>query len=208
MGRKKKVNANSNGDSPSSGHNKPELTEDEQRALLYHHKGKFEEAAANLSAAKAARKAVCDLAKAECGKGAVADIKELILLEAPKAGAALRADMERRLRLARWANVPVGTQFTFSELDVPPTAYELGKTAGLKGQAKRPPHDPNTQQYESWMSGWNDGQAVHLDTIREKIRPMDPPLGMPFPEEGSDLPPTKEFDPPDTADAPFAPPAT
>jgi hypothetical protein len=174
-----------------TGHNKPELTEDERRALLYHHKRAYEQAEAALTAAKTERKSVCDLAKAECGKGAVADIKELIALEHPAAGAALRLDIERRLRLARWANAQVGTQFTFADMDVPPSAYELGKTAGLNAQVKRPPFDPGDQRYESWCNGWNDGQAVNIEEIRDKIKPM--PASAPIV--------------PDMSDPPFAAPA-
>lgn len=201
MAKGKKDDANSNGGSPSSGHNKPELTEDERRALTYHHLAAYQAAQANLTVAKSELKAVSDKAKGELGKHAIADIKELILLAEPKAGQALRADIERKLRLARWANTPVGTQFTFSEMDVPPTAFELGKTAGLKGEPKRPPFDPGQQQYDSWCEGWNEGQQVNLDEIREKIRPMVAD------EDKSDLPPEGQQNTVDVSEQPFAPPA-
>lgn len=151
-----------------------ELTEDEKRALLFHHRKKYEAAEAALVAAKTAKKAVENLAKAECGKGAVADIKELIALDLPKGSAALHADIERKLKLARWAGAAVGTQFSFEEVDrraAEDVAYENGKIAGLKGEPRKPPHDPSVPQHQRWLEGWNAGQEVLLSDFRAKIKP-------------------------------------
>ncbi len=158
------------------GHNKPELTEDEKRVLIYQHKAAYTTAKKAVDDAKAELLRVCNLAKTECGKDAVADIKELILLEQPKGGDALKVDIDRKLRLARWANASVGTQFKFDDFDGAPAedvARELGKTAGLKGEICRPPYDPSVPQHKAWIDGWHEGQAVLASNFREKLKPME-----------------------------------
>lgn len=164
-------------EAPGPGHNKPELTEDEQRALLYQHKRDYCAADQKVKDAKAELLRVCKLAKAECGKSAVADIKELIALEQPKGSEALQADIDRKLRLARWAGAKVGTQFTFEEIDrtsAEEAAFEAGKIVGLKGEVCRPPHDPSVPQHQKWIDGWHAGQAVVLSNFRDKLRPIEP----------------------------------
>lgn len=177
MARKKKPNGEANGDQPQpgAGHNKPELTEDERRALTYSHKAKWEVAEAVLVAAKTAKRAVEDLAKSELGKHVCADIKELIVLESPKGNEALQASIERQLRLARWANAPVGQQFAFDVDRTPEVdrAFELGKTAGLKGEPKKPPYDHSVPQHDAWCKGWDAGYEICLSDFRSKLKPMN-----------------------------------
>lgn len=171
MARRKKKDADAAQD-PGIGHNKPELTEDEQRVLLYEHKASWSKANQAVEAAKAERKRVEERAKADLGKSAVADIKDLILLDSPKGEAAMRADIERQLRLARWANSRVGTQFKFDEFDAMPAAEfarDLGKTAGLKGEPCKPPYDPSVPQHQAWIDGWHEGQAVLASNFRTKL---------------------------------------
>lgn len=176
MARKKKDDGKTNGGpGPGAGHNKPELTEDERRALTYSHKAQWEKAEAVVKAATAARRAVEDLAKSELGKGVVADIKELILLDMPKGNEALQASIERSLRLARWANAPVGQQFAFDVDRTPEVdrAFELGKTAGLKGEPKKPPYDHSVPQHDAWCKGWDTGYETCLSDFRSKLKPMN-----------------------------------
>lgn len=210
MTRKKKDKAAANGDQPNgAGHNKPELTEDERRALTYAHRADWERAEATVKAATAARKAVEDLAKSELGKGAVADIKELILLDMPKGNEALHASIERSLRLARWANAPVGAQFSFDVDRRPETdrAFENGKTAGLKGEPKKAPHDHSVPQHDAWCNGWDTGYGILMSDFRSKMKPMnEKPAAegeqMDLAARG-DLPPAGEPFKPDTSDVPF-----
>lgn len=162
-----------------------ELTEDEKRALLFQHKGLYEKALAEKKAADAKLKNVCKLAKSELGKGAVDDIKDAIALDQPEGEAAHRAEIERKLRIARWMGASVGTQFSFAEDMTPATdrAYEDGKRAGLKGEAARPPHDPSVPQYGKWMEGWHAGQGVLASDFRKKI---DTPVEAAPPPNGAD----------------------
>src|SRR5579859_5553379 len=98
------------------GHNST-LTDDEKRALTLHHKRKYEAADALVEKAKADRTAIADLAKSDLGKGALADIKDMIIADNPKK---MKSVLERAQRLARWADLKVGSQpqlFEISEVD-------------------------------------------------------------------------------------------
>ena len=156
------------------GHNKPELTDDEKRALFLHHKGLFEKAKAGEAAAQAERKRVEAKAKAECGKEAVADIKTAIELEAINGKTALTAEIERKHRVARWIGLPVGAQPSFFETDRRPsdeTAYDDGKAAGMAGEPRKPPQGTIDAR---WIDGWNDGQAI-LASAFGKVDPAKAP---------------------------------
>lgn len=212
---------------PKAGDNTP-LSEDELRCLLFGHKAKVEacdravaEAKAVLVQKKAERKAALALAKKEYGPNAEADIAELQLLEQPKGPEALKIDIERRLRLARWNNIAVGTQFTFDDFEATPAvdyAREEGKIAGLKGAPKKPPYDPSLPQFKAWMEGYDEGQAIALSDFRDKLKPLDDSGGKRKPRQ-MDLKERNDLgdadadmvmaDVPrvDTSDAPFAPPA-
>lgn len=209
MARKKKRDGNG-ADKPAEaaiGHNRPELTEDEKRVLLYQHKGSYAKANDAVKQAKAELLRVCKLAKTECGKDAVADIKTLILLDDPKGAEAMKADIERNLRLARWANSKVGHQFHFDDFDGTPAvdhARELGKTAGLKGEPKKPPYDASLPQYNAWCDGWNDGQAVLCSNFRSKLETGGTQIDL---AERGDLPPESDLPRADVSDPPFAVPA-
>lgn len=195
------------------GHNDEGLTEDEERALTYSWKRKWEEAEAKVKAATAERKAIEDGAKSELGKHAVKTIKELIALEQPKGNEALHASIERSLRLARWVNAPVGSQFSFFEDRTPAEdrAYALGKTAGLAADPCKPPYDPGVPQYQRWLDGWHDGNAINLSNFRDKLKkldagPADAGEQMDL-SQRADLPPEGAGNDADVSDPPFLPPA-
>lgn len=171
-----------------------ELTDDERRALLFQHVGTYERMLAAKKKADADLKNACKVAKAELGKDAVADIKDVIALKSPEGEAALRAEIDRKLRVARYVNAPVGHQFTFAE-DMRPSedrAFEDGKRVGLEGGPMTPPHDPSVPQHQKWLEGWHVGQGVLASDFRQKLNTM---------------PPTADLPNVDTSDAPFhAPP--
>jgi hypothetical protein len=86
MARKK----NGNGEASGLGHNST-LTDEEKRALTLHHKRKYEAADALVEKAKADRTAIADQAKHDLGKGALADIKDMIIADSDKMKALLSA---------------------------------------------------------------------------------------------------------------------
>jgi len=153
---------------PTAGQNST-LTEDEKRALTFHHKRKYEQADALVEAAKNDRTAIADLAKSDLGKGALADIKDLIIAGTDKK---MKAMVERTMRLARLAGLKVGTQTNLFE---PLVDYmDQGRVAGMEGQECRAPVSLSAEAQQQWVSGWHDGQSTLMAAFKKK-RPVDPP---------------------------------
>lgn len=152
------------------GHNSV-LTDEEKRALTLHHKKLYEAADAIVEKAKSDRTAVADLAKADLGKGALADIKDMIL-----AGdeAKMKKHVERTLRLARWAGMPIGSQPAL--FDPITTPEEDGKTAGMSGEKCEPPQNMAQESAQKWISGWHAGQTVLMSAFKKKREPDDAPV--------------------------------
>ena len=163
MGRKPKTDA-----LPIAGQNST-LNDDEKRALTLHHKRLYEAADALVEKAKADRTAVSDLAKSDLGKGALADIKDMIIADSEKK---MKSLVERTMRLARWAGMPIGTQPQLFERVANP--FEDGKTAGMQGDKCEPPQNLAMDAGQHWIQGWHDGQTVLMGAFKKK-RPIDPP---------------------------------
>jgi len=157
------------------GHNS-QLTDDEKRALTLHHKRAYEAADALVEKAKADRTAVADLAKSDLGKGALADIKDMILADNPKK---MKGVVERFQRLARWSGLKVGTQPQLFEA-VQVDHAEDGKTAGMSGLTCEPPKNLAHDAQQKWIGGWHEGQTVLMAAFKKK-RPID---GAPAPLDG------------------------
>lgn len=174
-----------------SGHNS-ELTDGEKMALTIQHKRFYVETLAEKKAADAAFKNACKKAKAELGKDAVADIKDMIAIE--ELGAeAIRANIERQHKVARWMSLPVGATPSFFEEDRQPAedrAYEEGKRAGMAGAAARPSYDPSVPQYQRFLDGFHDGNAILAQGIQKKREPSAPPASGPV--NGADGPSTTD----------------
>lgn len=151
------------------GHNST-LSDDEKRALTLHHKRAYEAADALVESAKADRTAIADLAKSDLGKGALADIKDMILADNPKK---MKAVLERAQRLARWAGLKVGSQpqlFEAAQVD----HAEEGKTAGMAGDKCEPAKNLAHDAAQKWIGGWHEGQTIIMSAFKKK-RPVDAP---------------------------------
>jgi hypothetical protein len=149
------------------GHNS-QLTDDEKRALTLHHKRSYEAADSLVEKAKADRTAIADLAKSDLGKGALADIKDMIVADNPKK---MKAVLERAQRLARWAGLKVGAQpqlFEAAQVD----HVEDGKTAGMSGLTCEPPKNLAVDAAQKWIQGWHEGQTILMSAFKKK-RPVD-----------------------------------
>ncbi len=151
---------------PGPGHNS-QLTDEEKRALTFHHAKAYEAADALVEKAKADRTAIVDLAKADLGKGAKSDIVDLIAASTP---AKMKAMFERVQRLARWAGLPVGTQSQLFEKTA--DMFEDGKVAGMRGDTCEPPRALAQDSAQRWISGWHEGQTVLMAAFKKK-RPID-----------------------------------
>lgn len=161
--------AKKNGGAPGLGHNST-LTDDEKRALTFHHAKAYEAADALVEKAKKDRAAVVDLAKADLGRGAKADIVDLLTANTP---AKMKAVVERVQRLARWAGLPVGSQPQLFERAADP--FEEGKVAGMQGEKCEPPLSLAQDAFQMWIAGWHDGQTILARAFTKKRQPAPPP---------------------------------
>lgn len=179
-------------DAPGAGHNLPTFSDDERFSLLSHHK----RAIVRLrEVKKAAAKAVKDaekLCKAELGADAVAEVDTMIQLETVEGEALFKAEVERQVRMARLMGLPVGTTGNlFEAVDRSPgvdRAAGAGKRAGLAGDPCDCPHDPSTEQYAAWMTGYAEGQKTMfaikplIDKATEEFDTLIPADEPPAPE--------------------------
>jgi len=140
---------------PGPGHNH-ELTDDERRALALHHKRAWMEA-----------DELVEAAKADLGKGALADIRDLILFDDDVKA---KATIERHMRLARWAGVPIGFQVDmFGDRQPDDVRHEAaGKTAGMAGETCAPPAHLGPADAQLWIRGWHSGQAVLASALGKR----------------------------------------
>lgn len=154
-----------------------DLDDDQLYALTCQHKKKYEEALAAKKKAAADFLNVTKLARAECGPGVIDDIKDMIALESEGGEEKLKATVERQLRAMRWVGLAVGTQAgLFDEPDRTPAvdkAFAEGKRVGLAGAPCKPDHAPETPQYQSYMKGFHEGQAV----LAKGFKSPDAPTG-------------------------------
>jgi ribosome modulation factor len=158
-------------DTPKAGDNNA-LNAVERQALLLHHKKIYERRLAAKKAADAELRNACKLATSELGEHAVDEIKDAIKLEQPGGEAELRGEVERKLGVAQTMNAALGFQYNFTEDMRPATdrAFAEGRKAGLEGMACTPPHNPAVPQYDSWIEGWHEGQAVLASDFRAKVK--------------------------------------
>ncbi len=190
MARRKKQNdiedaitEKTNGAKP--GHNS-QLTDEERRALTLHHKKAYEAADALVEKAKNDRSAVAELAKHDLGKSAVAEFKEMIEDGDPKK---LRSKVERTMRLARWAGLPVN--FQPSMFEAPVDRREEGKSAGMAGEECKPPQSLAHDAGQTWIAGWHEGQQILASAFLKKRKPAEPDGADDEPrraDPGNDLP--------------------
>lgn len=169
MARRKK--SETNGAAKKAGHNSA-LTDAEQRALTLHHKKAYEAADALVEKAKSDRKAVADLAKADLGKGALADIKDMIAYADEKK---CKGQIERSLRLARWLGLPVGTTTDLFDVPVDDRAAQEGMTAGMSGETCKPPVHLTAEGSQRWIENWHEGQKILASAFGKKREPKAEP---------------------------------
>lgn len=155
---------------PGPGHNS-DLTDEQRQGLTYQWKSSYEQKLAVKKAADADFKNVCKQIRADLGEKGVEDIKDIIQAQTPEGEARLKAEIERKMRIARWEGATHGTQFSFLEEDRTPSddrAFAEGKRASLKGDPRKPPYDPSVPQYQAWLNGYAEGQVV----IMKGFKPM------------------------------------
>lgn len=161
------------GNSPNVGHNQP--SDDQVQALTRQHAQKRAKLLEAEKRAKADRMNFDKVIKSDLGAHGLADIKLLEKLETPEGEEEVRAEMERRARVFRWAGIPIGTQGSLFDEDRRPIedrAFDEGKRAGMEGKHCEPPHPAGTSAASRWVEGWHAGQAILATGFK---KPADTP---------------------------------
>jgi hypothetical protein len=176
-----------NGGAPAGpGHNGGKLTDDERRALTLHHMRLWVAADAVVEVAKAERKSVADQAKADLGKGALGDIKDMIVFSDHDRA---RASLDRHMRLAKWMGMPIGFQVDMfaDRSPIEDKWAAQGKTAGMAGENCSPPASLPPSGHQVWIEHWHVGQGILMSAFAKKKTDV-----------------TEKFTPADTSERPFA----
>lgn len=161
-----------------AGHNSNALSDDQQRALGFHHKRLWQVA---LDAQKAAAAEVKKAEKRAVADGiSKADLKLMRDLDGKAGDAALRVEIERTLRVARWMGAEVGEQFSFDDIPnrapVTERAFERGKRDGMSGATAVTPEGYTGESEQEYLRGWHDGQAILFSALElSKARVAEPP---------------------------------
>lgn len=194
-----------------AGHNSNALSDDQQRALGFHHKRLWQTA---LDAKKAAE---AEVKKAEKRAGmdgiSKSDLKLMRDLDGKAGDAALRSTLERTLRVAKWMGANVGTQFSFDDLPdrtpITERAFERGKLDGMKGETCRTPEGYSGETEQNYIAGWQAGQAILMSALElTKGGMADQPQRRGRPKKGEATPPPvdeRQVDVEDVAAAEQAP---
>jgi hypothetical protein len=173
-GRKPKLTVVGGGGTGNLTHDntKNALNEDEVHALTLRHKGKYVAALAAKKKASAEFLNCTKLIKAELGDDGLADIKDMIAAETDENyEAKLQAELDRKMRLARWQGLSVGTQANMFG-DTAPSQRERGHTEGkrdgMSGKECKTDFAPGTEGYDGYMEGWHAGAAIKSNMDREQ----------------------------------------
>jgi hypothetical protein len=182
--RNKPKSADSNGVGHNSGDDAPlttgELTDEQRQVLWFGAKRKivsFKESIASITGElrNEYKKLKADLGLLK------SDVDFALSLEDEDAEETHR----RRMMLARWEQHPIGLQADMfgDGVDRTPAVDKKraeGKRHGLAGDPCNPGCDPSSEQYQSYMAGFHEGQAVLAQGIK---RPDPPPMDLPHSSE-------------------------
>jgi hypothetical protein len=137
----------------------------EAKALFLQHLPKVKELKEKLNTANANLRNAYKSAKAQ-GGFEKSDFDYAIEVETAEKEAKARAQIARRLTIARYMGSDLGAQLDlFLEPDRTPAAdraYHEGQSASMKGESARPDYAPETEQYRQWMKGYNDDQEQRI----------------------------------------------
>lgn len=142
----------------------------EAKALFLNHLPKVKDLRAKVATATANLRNALKSAKAQ-GGFEKADFDYAIEVETAEKEAKARAQIARRLTIARYMGSDLGAQLElFLEPDRTPAAdraYHEGQTVSMQGGTPRPDYAPETEQYRQFMAGYNDDQARIASGIKK-----------------------------------------
>jgi hypothetical protein len=161
--------------------NKIALTDDQRQVLFFQHKRALEAAVTAKDRAVSDLRNVKKAAKVDLGEHAVEDLEIALKLDTPSGEAAMRAQIERQIRVARWMGADIGQQLDLLDT-LPARDWRAdGKRAGLAGENATPPDGISQGDGQLWLEGWHEGQAVLVEgfgkktTTVEGAEPVDDP---------------------------------
>jgi hypothetical protein len=159
------------------GSNLTNLTDDEVRALFLSNRGEYVAAKAKLDAAKKVVDDAVTQAKSDGFTKKELDLS--IQLSDLKGEKKVIADVETRLRVARWIGHKMGAQMDlFAEPDRTPSvdkAFDEGKVASMSGKPRKPPYAPGLPQEASWYAGFDkDQERLQASVGRGNATPPAP----------------------------------
>jgi|GEM_PF-4424697 len=113
--------------------------------------------------------------KEAIGVNGLADIKDLVALGTPEGEALMKAEMQRKARVMKWMNIPIGSQVAlFGDTDRTPIterAFNEGKRQGLAGEPIDNPHHHTTEAHRSHVAGFASGQETLATKGFSKLDP-------------------------------------
>lgn len=153
------------------------LTDDQLYSLTEDHKTRYLTLYKAKTDADTALKNFGRVVKADLGAKGLADIKGLIDLATPEGESRMKAEVERRVRLLRWMQVPIGSMGDmFADTDRTPLterAFNEGKRQGLAGESCANPHHHTTEAHRYHNEGWAEGQKTKATKGFSKLEPGD-----------------------------------
>lgn len=182
--RNKPKSADSNGVGHNSGDDAPlstgELTDEQRQVLWFGAKRRIVSFKESIASITGELRNEYKKLKAELGL-LKSDVDFALTLEDEDAEETHR----RRMMIARWEQHPIGLQADMfgDGVDRTPSAdkaFANGKRAGLAGDRCNPPHDPSSEQYQRFVAGFHEGNAVLAQGIK---RPDPPPMDLPHSSE-------------------------
>lgn len=163
------------GGAPAPSMGEDELSDGQLYSRTEDKRQEYERCLAAKKRADAEFKNCCKSITKLLGDGAIDDIKELIAGETPEGEAKLKASVERRLRVLRWMETPIGFHGElFPMVDAAPIterSFNSGRRDALAGQSRNNQHHHTTEAHKSYEAGYDIGQAEKIAT---GIKPLDP----------------------------------
>lgn len=142
---------------------------------------KIEDLRTELKTAVSGRSTFLRTIKDEYGATAIPTLKDMVLMEDPAKEAGIQEEIERRLKIAKFLAIPLGTQFDWIADRTPSvdSAYDEGVSDGR--QNKSPNYNkwaPTTAQREFYERGFERGCIERNELMAQGYRkPVPPPIG-------------------------------
>lgn len=175
-----KPNGKAKAKNPKPGDNnngKPQaLTDIERQALHFRHVSEYESSLAAKKSADADLKNTAKRIKAE--GGSMRAVKLTIELRTPEGEDAVRARLAELQEVAQWNGVGIQVDmFADERQPSEDKAFEEGKRAGMKGEPRKPPHDPSVPQHGRWLDGYTEGNAAMASAGFKQLTPVEQAAG-------------------------------